>query len=78
MVCIYYGGEWPNKLRLSEHRHRGYMNAPFYLDSAKHVQLPIYLNFKSPHESKKLKQMLANHKAYTNLPLNTQLEVDQE
>jgi hypothetical protein len=54
------------------------MNAPFYLDLAKRMQLPIYLNFKSPHENKKLKQMLTDHKAYTNLPLNTQLEVDQE
>jgi len=76
MVCIYYGGEWPNKLRLFEHQHQGYMNAPFYLDSTKRVQLPIYPNFKSPHNSKKLKQMLANCKAITDLPLNTQLKVD--
>ncbi len=37
MVCIYCSGEWPNKLKLLEHQHRGYMNAPFYLDSTKHV-----------------------------------------
>jgi hypothetical protein len=54
------------------------MNALFYPNSTKHVQLPIYLNFKSPQENKKLKQMLVDHKASIDLPLNTQVEVDQE
>jgi hypothetical protein len=52
VVCIYYSGEWPNKLRLSKHQHRGYMNVLFYIDSTKHVQLPVYFNFKSPRRTK--------------------------
>jgi hypothetical protein len=47
VVYIYCGGEWPNKLRLSEHWHKGCINALFYPDSIKSVQLPVYPNFKS-------------------------------
>jgi len=54
------------------------MNAPFYPDSTKRVQLPIYPNFKSPKENKKLKQMLADRKVIIYLLLNTQLKVDQK
>ncbi len=78
VICIYYSGEWPNKLQLLEHCHRGYINSPFYLDLAKHVQLFVYLNFKSPQENKMLNQMSANNKGSMDLPLKTQLEVDQE
>ncbi len=77
-IYIYYGGEWPNKFQLSKHRHKGYINSPFYFNSTKHVQLPVYLNFKSPWESKMLKHMLADGKGNMDLPLKTQLNVDQE
>jgi hypothetical protein len=77
-ICIYYGGEWPNKFQLSKHHHKGCINSPFYLDSTKHVQLPVYPNFKAPWESKMLKQMLVDGKGSMDLPLKTQLGVDQE
>ncbi len=26
--CVYYGGEWLNKLQLFDHRSKGYLDAP--------------------------------------------------
>jgi hypothetical protein len=37
VVCIYCGGKWFNKLRISKHKHKGCKNAPFYLNSSKQV-----------------------------------------
>jgi len=41
-VYIYCGGEW-----LSEYRHKCCINALFDPDSIRHLQLPMYPNFKS-------------------------------
>jgi hypothetical protein len=57
--------------RLSKHHHKGYIKLSFYPNLAKRVQLPNYPNFKSPQESKMLKQMLANGKGSMDLPLKT-------
>jgi hypothetical protein len=37
VVYIYCGREWPNKLRLLEHRHKCRINALFDPDSIKHL-----------------------------------------
>jgi len=55
VVYIYYGGEWPSKLKISKHWHKGCKNAPFYPYSSKQVRLLVYPNFKSVEETKKLK-----------------------
>jgi hypothetical protein len=78
VICIYCSGEWPSKLRLLEHHHRGYINSPFYPNSTKCIQLHVYPNFKSPQDNKMLKKMLVYGKGSMDLPLKTQHEVDQK
>jgi hypothetical protein len=75
---IYYGGKWPNKQRLSEHRHKVYNKTPFYPNSSKHVQLPVYPNFKYAQETKKLKHMFTNEKSNFHLLIKSQVEIDEE
>jgi hypothetical protein len=47
-----------NKQRLLEQRHKGYNKTPFYPNSSKGVQLPMYPNFKFAKETKNLKHIL--------------------
>jgi hypothetical protein len=71
VVCIYYGGKWPNKLKISKRRHKGCKNAPFYLNSSEQVWFLIYPNFKFAPKTKRLKQILIGEKCSSHLPLKT-------
>ncbi len=63
-------------MKLSKYSYKGCDDTPFYPDASKHVQLPMYPNFKSTWETKKLTHMLIIEKSSSHLPLKTHTKID--
>jgi hypothetical protein len=52
---VYCGGEWSSKLRLSNHRSKGYLNGPLDLGTNKPISILVFPNLVNAQLSIELK-----------------------
>jgi hypothetical protein len=77
--CIYCGGEWSSKLRLSNHKVKGCEFVPFHSGMKNQILLPIFPNLRSAQMSKLMKRtMESNNGCALPFKLRTQLEIYAE
>jgi hypothetical protein len=75
--CVYCGGEWSNKLQLSDHRSKGFPAVPIDPRTNKPICIPVLPNLTIAQLSKVLKQQIENNDASSiQLKLQTQIDVD--